>query len=206
MAWPVFLFLLLLILVPGRALAGTPISAASLERAEGRTRIVIESKTELRFSLFVLRYPERLVLELEGVVLSPVLAGLADQVAADHPYLKPLQIRPSPSGAEAEAVQLEFGLRAEAEPRIHALKPEAGRGYRLVLDIVPVAVATPSPSAGMPRLPQRRHPLRAHRCALMTRIWCCWRCSSMSMCWPRRSRPTKSAARHFCRSANWSSC
>ncbi|UUZ68920.1 hypothetical protein LP416_03505 [Polaromonas sp. P2-4] len=153
-AWLVFLsllFVLLLVLAPGRALAGIPISAVSLEQAGNRTRIVFESKTEVRFSLFILRYPERLVLELEGVVLNPVLAGLADQVAADHPYLKPLQIRPSPSGAEA--VQLEFGLKAEAEPGIRAFKPAAGRGYRLVLDIAPPAGAATAPSAEMPRLP-----------------------------------------------------
>lgn len=154
-AWLAFLSLLLvflLALAPGRALAAIPVSAVSLEQIEGRTRIVIESKAELRFSLLVLRYPERLVLELEGVALSPLLAGLADQVAADHPYLKPLQIRPAPSGAEA--VQLVIGLKAEAEPNIRALKPAAGRGYRLVLDIAPPADAATAPSAAVARLPQ----------------------------------------------------
>lgn len=139
---------------PGWALASISISATSLERAADRTRIVLESKTELRFSLSILRNPERVVLELEEVVLNPVLAGLADQVAADHPYMKPMQIRPSPSGAEA--VQLVFGLKAEADTGIRALKPEAGKGYRLVLDIVPLAAAAPSPSADMPQLPLRR--------------------------------------------------
>ncbi len=151
---------LLLVLAPGWALASISISAASLERAADRTRIVIESKTEVRFSLFILRYPEWVVLELEGVGLNPVLAGLADQIAADHPYMKSMQIRPSPSGAEA--VQLEFGLKDEAEPSIRTLKPEAGRGYRLVLDIVPLAglpagpMAGPalSPPADLHRLPQ----------------------------------------------------
>ena len=150
-AWLVLVLILPLVLAPGRALAGIQISTASLERTADRTRIVLESKTELHFSLFILRYPERVVLELEGVVLDSVLAGLADQIAADHPYMKPMQIRPSPSGAEA--VQLEFGLKAEAEPSIRALKPEAGHGYRLVLDIVPPAGPAPSPSAAMPQLP-----------------------------------------------------
>ncbi|MCJ7603740.1 MAG: hypothetical protein MUO63_19850 [Desulfobulbaceae bacterium] len=141
-------------LAPGRALAGIPLSAASLERAEDRTRIVLESKAEFRFSLFILRDPERVVLELEGVALNSVLADLADQVAADHPYMGPIQIKPSPSGAEA--VQLEFGLKGEAGPGIRALKPQAGQGYRLVLDIAPPAgaVSPASPAGG--RLPLRR--------------------------------------------------
>jgi hypothetical protein len=142
----------LLVLAPGVAIAGIPIGAASLKWTEGRTRIVIDSKAEIRFSLYILRYPERVVLELEGVSPNPVLMGLADQVAPDHPYMKAMQIRPSPSGAEA--VELEFGLKAEAEPSIHAFKLEAGRGYRLVLDIESVAALPPSPAADLPRLPQ----------------------------------------------------
>ena len=129
--------------MPGVALAGTPISAASLETANGKTRIVLESTAALSFSLFVLRHPERVLLELQGVALNSVLAGLADQLVADHPYMKSMQIRASPSGAEADAVQLEFGFKAQVEPSIRALKPAAGRGYRLELDIVPLAAAVP---------------------------------------------------------------
>jgi hypothetical protein len=137
---------------PCLALADIPISAASLQRTEDLTRIVIESKAEIRFSLFILRNPEpRVMLELEDVVLSPVLAGLAEQLKADHPYLKPLLIRPSPSGAAA--LQLVFGLKGEAEPKIVALKPQAGKGFQLVLDIAPPGSVAAAPSADMPRLP-----------------------------------------------------
>lgn len=134
--------------MPARALAGIAISAASLEHTETHTRIVIESKTEVRFSLFILRYPERVVLELEGVAPDPVLARLADQVRADHPYMKPVRMVPSPS--RGGAARLEFDLKLEAEPSIRALKPQAGRGYRLVLDIAPTAEDVP-PSAAPPR-------------------------------------------------------
>ncbi len=135
--------LVALTLVPGLAFAGVPLSAASLEKSADRTRIVLESRTELRFSLSILRHPGRLVLELEGVDLNAALAGLAGQVGADHPYLKPLQIRPSPA---TDGVLLEIGLKAEAEPNIFSLKPEAGRGHRLVLDITPAVPPTaPAP-------------------------------------------------------------
>lgn len=153
-AGPAFLLLILLFLVlaPGLALAGIMISAASLENTEDRTRIVLESKTELRFSLSILRNPERVVLELEGVALNPALASLSNQVAADHPCIKSIQIRPSPSSAAM--MQLEFELKGKAEPSIRTLKPEPGRGHRLVLDIVPVAGAAPAPLADMPGLQQ----------------------------------------------------
>jgi hypothetical protein len=133
----VLLSVVLLVWLPGMGIAATTISAASVERDSARTRLVLESRSELRFSLYILRHPGRVVLELEGVELNAVLAGLVGQIGADHPYLKPVQIRSSPSGAEA--VLLEFGLKEEAEPSIASLKPEAGRGYRLVLDVAPLA-------------------------------------------------------------------
>ncbi|MDI1267666.1 MAG: carboxypeptidase-like regulatory domain-containing protein [Polaromonas sp.] len=155
-----------LVLVPGMALASVSISTASLERGDARTRIVLESRTELRFSLYILRHPGRVVLELEDVELTAALTGLAGQITADHPYMQAMQVRPSPSGTGA--VLLEFGLKAEAEPNIFSLKPETGRGYRLVLDIAPSAAPTTPPApapapapAARPTMPPRQPPALA---------------------------------------------
>lgn len=144
-----------LVLAPGMALASMSVSTASVERGDARTRIVLESRTELRFSLYILRHPGRVVLELEDVELNVTLSGLAGRIAADHPYLQPIQVRPSPSGIGA--VLLEFGLKAEADPNIFSLKPEAGRGYRLVLDITPSA----APAAPPTTAPARQQPVLA---------------------------------------------
>lgn len=136
---------LLPLLGPGVVLADIPINAASVRTVEDRTRIVLESSAELRFTLMILRYPNRVVLELEDAALNPVLAGLANQIAVDHPYISPVRIRPSAS--RPGALQLEFGLKAEAEPGIRTLKPQAGQGYRLVLDIMaPVGMAVVQPA------------------------------------------------------------
>lgn len=134
------------------AFAGNPISAASLEISEDRTSIVLESKAEFRFSLIILRNPERVMLELEGVTLDPLLTGLANQIAADHPYMKPMRIEKSRS--RSDAVQLKFELKGEADPSIRTLKPTAGRNHRLVMDIVPLGLAATSLSVHLPRLPQ----------------------------------------------------
>ncbi|MDP1885805.1 MAG: hypothetical protein Q8L17_05020 [Polaromonas sp.] len=139
------------------ALASMSVSTASVERGDARTRIVLESRTELRFSLYILRHPGRVVLELEDVELNVALSGLAGRIAADHPYLQPIQVRRSPSGIGA--VLLEFGLKAEADPNIFSLKPEAGRGYRLVLDIAPSAAPAPAPAA--PPTAPRQQPVLA---------------------------------------------
>lgn len=146
---------LVLVLAPQIALAGTPITAASLETVDNRTRVVLESASELRYKVLIFRYPERIVLELEEVALSPLLTSLSKQIVADHPNLIPPQIGALRTGAEG--VQLEFGLKTEAEPSIRVLKSEAGQGYRLILDIVPTAALTIGPApypVDQARLPQ----------------------------------------------------
>lgn len=143
------LLLLMLSMAPGPVHAAGPVSAASVEATAGSTRIVFESKTPLRFSLFVLRYPNRVVLELEEVALDAVMVKLGEQLAADHPYMHPIRASALPSSAGG--VRLEFGLKGEAEPGIRALKPQAGHGFRLVLDIVPAGgAAMPFPAATPP--------------------------------------------------------
>lgn len=146
---------LVLLAAPGPAAAAVPITAASLNKGEDRTRVVIESQAPLRFSLLILRYPNRVVLEIENVTADSPLARLPGQLAGDHPYIQHLQVKPSPSSPGA--VRLEFALKGEAEPAIRAFKPEGGRGHRLVLDIVgpggAVAVATPAVEAAPPPAP-----------------------------------------------------
>jgi len=129
------------LLAPAPSLAATPITAASLTRGEQHTRVIVESRAPLRFSLLILRYPNRVVLELDDVAGDPMLAGLVGQLTSDHPYLQSLRIQPSASGT---GTRLEFALKGEAEPGIRALKPGGGHGHRLVLDIVaPGGVAPP---------------------------------------------------------------
>lgn len=130
---------LLVALAPCTTLAATELSAASVALAPDHTRIVLEASSPIRFSLLSLRNPERLVLDLEGMALNAVLIGLIGKVGADHPYIKPLRI----GRYGAASVRVELDLNSEAEPRIFSLKPESGRGHRLVLDIYPVQHAAP---------------------------------------------------------------
>lgn len=135
---------LLPLFAPTVVLADIPINAASVRTVEDRTRIVLEARAELRFTLTTLRSPARVMLELEDAALDPVLAGLADQIAADHPHLGAVLIRPSAS--RPGAVQVEFGLKSEAEPGLRTLELQGGQGYRLVLDIMaPAAMALAPP-------------------------------------------------------------
>lgn len=148
-AWPV----LLLFLSPAKVLAGISVAAAMLEKVEDRDRLVLESREALHFSLFILQNPKRVVLELDGVTLNAALTGLVGQVAADHPYIQAIEVRPSP--VHADAVQLAFGIKGDGEPRISSLKSPVGSDYKLVLD-----VGRPSDTAVLP-IQETRQPLPA---------------------------------------------
>jgi len=153
---------LLLALTPCTALAAAQISAVRVGLAQDHTRLVLESNTPIRYKLFSLRNPERVVLDLKGVELNAALTGLAGKVGVDHPYLKPIRVgRPGP-----KVVRLVLDLKTKVEPRIFTLKPEGKHGYRLVLDIYPAqpvgtAPPAPPPAAPPPEIAPRKPPTPA---------------------------------------------
>src|SRR5207253_1272539 len=72
------------------ALAGAAeaqVIASRIWPARDYTRLTIESKAELKYEMFSVKDPDRLVLDLETDV-TPALAELDGKVAADDPYIK----------------------------------------------------------------------------------------------------------------------
>jgi fimbrial chaperone protein len=63
----------------------TQIAAASVVAAADHTRIILESDAPIPFNLSVLRNPDRLVLDLEGVEADSVAKALAGTVATNDP-------------------------------------------------------------------------------------------------------------------------
>ena len=60
--------------------------------ARDYTRLTLESKSEIKHSIFALKDPERLVLELQTDELSPALAELQGKVSGDDPYIQGLRV------------------------------------------------------------------------------------------------------------------
>src|SRR5438034_11186964 len=102
--------------------------------ARDYTRLTLESTAELKFTLFGVKDPERLVLDLELAELSPALLELNAKVAADDPYVQGLRVAHNRPGV----VRLVLDLKAEVKPQVFTLKPIAEYGHRLVLDLYPV--------------------------------------------------------------------
>src|SRR5436189_37717 len=88
------------------------------------TRLTIESKAELKYEMFAVKDPDRLVLDLETDV-TPALAELDGKVAADDPYIKGLRLARNRPGI----VRVVLDLKAEVKPQAFILSPVAEYGY-----------------------------------------------------------------------------
>jgi N-acetylmuramoyl-L-alanine amidase len=107
--------------------------------ARDYTRLTLESKEEIQYTVFSIKDPERLVLDLETNELSPALAELHGKVAADDPYVQGLRVGRNRPGV----VRLVLDLKAEVKPQVFTLPPIAEYGHRLVLDIHPLVALDP---------------------------------------------------------------
>ena len=113
----------------------TPIavSAARIWPAQDYTRLTLESRHAIRYNMFNLKNPERLVIDLDKVKLGNALNNLPKLVAKDDPYIKSVRVGRFKPGV----VRLVLDLKADVKPQLFVLKPVAEYGYRLVLDVYP---------------------------------------------------------------------
>jgi N-acetylmuramoyl-L-alanine amidase len=107
--------------------------------ARDYTRLTLESKEEVQYTIFGLDNPERLVLDLQTTDLSPALAELSGKVATDDPYIQGLRVARNRPGV----IRVVLDLKAEVKPQIFNLPPIADYGHRLVLDIYPLVAVDP---------------------------------------------------------------
>jgi N-acetylmuramoyl-L-alanine amidase len=107
--------------------------------ARDYTRLTIESKDEIQYSIFSIKDPARLVLDLEVAELPPALAELHTKVAENDPYIQGLRTARNRPGV----VRLVLDLKTDVKPQAFTLRPIAEYGYRLVLDIYPLVPVDP---------------------------------------------------------------
>src|SRR5437667_7938855 len=131
--------LAVVLLVSCIASAEAQVLSSRIWPARDYTRLTLESGSEIKFTLFGVKDPERLVLDLELAELSPALLELNAKVAADDPYVQGLRVAHNRPGV----VRLVLDLKAEVNPQVFTLKPIAEYGHRLVLDLYPVVPFDP---------------------------------------------------------------
>ncbi len=109
------------------------IASARVWPAEEYTRVIVESRTPLPHAMFGLKNPDRLVIDLEGVELTPELAYLPSRVQSGDPYLAGIRV----GRKSTTALRVVFDLKTEIKPDLFALPPVGEFGHRLVLDLYP---------------------------------------------------------------------
>lgn len=125
--------------------AGT-LTAARMWPSPDYTRITLESDTPLKFKHFTLGNPERLVIDIEGVGQSEVLAALPAQVTPADPYVANVRSALNRPGV----MRLVFELKLPVKPSVFALDPLGEYGHRLVIDLYGSASAAPALAQGLP--------------------------------------------------------
>jgi N-acetylmuramoyl-L-alanine amidase len=127
-----FLFALVVFLLSA-GIAHAQVLSSRIWPAPDYTRLTLESKAQIKHSVFGLKDPERLVLDLETADLSPALADLQSKVAADDPYIQGLRVGHNRPGV----VRVVLDLKTDVKPQVFSLPPVGEYGHRLVLDIYP---------------------------------------------------------------------
>jgi N-acetylmuramoyl-L-alanine amidase len=109
--------------------------------ARDYTRVAIEHDADLKFSHFFVRdgAPLRLVVDIEGIDLTPQLRELVGKVEPDDPYIQVMRIGQN----RPNVVRLVVELKADVEPQVFSLEPVGPYQYRLVLDLYPTVAPDP---------------------------------------------------------------
>ncbi len=132
------IFLILLAWLPS-VFAEVTITATRIWPAEDYTRLTLESEQPIRYKMFTLSKPDRLVIDLEDVKINTVLNELAGKVGNDDPYVKSIRLGRFKPGV----LRLVLDLKAKVKPQLFSLKPVSDYGHRLVLDVYPLVAVDP---------------------------------------------------------------
>jgi len=115
------------------AAATSSILAVRVWPARDYTRVTLEHDQAIKYSHLLVKDPDRLVLDLEGVEFNSVLQTLPSKIIDADPYIKLIRAGRNKPGV----VRLVIELKGEVKPQVFSLKPVGEYGHRLVLDLYP---------------------------------------------------------------------
>lgn len=125
--------LLVSVLTPLPSLAAQ-ILAVRVWPAEDYTRVTLENDTNLKVRHFIVKDPERLVVDIDGIDLSPTLKELVAKIQANDPYIRQVRVGQNRPGV----VRLVFDLKEAVNPQVFTLAPVGEYRHRLIFDLYPV--------------------------------------------------------------------
>jgi N-acetylmuramoyl-L-alanine amidase len=118
---------------------GAEIVAVRVWPAADYTRVTLESDTALvaRHTLF--SSPDRVVIDVDGLELSPQLRELVGKVRSDDPYIAGVRV----GQFQPRVVRLVIDLKQAVAPQVFTLAPVAAYKHRLVFDLRPTEARDP---------------------------------------------------------------
>ncbi len=130
--------LLLSVLAPVSAQAAQ-ILAVRVWPAEDYTRVTLENDSDLKVKHFLVPDPDRLVVDIEGLVLNPTLKSLVAKIESNDPYIKEVRVGQN----RPNVVRLVFDLKEKITPQVFTLEPVGTYKHRLIFDLYPVKPVDP---------------------------------------------------------------
>ncbi len=116
---------------PARA---TQIVGVRVWPAEEYTRVTLENDSNLKTTHFLVKEPERMVVDIEGIDLSAALKSLVAKIQSNDPYIRQVRVGQNRPGV----VRLVFDLKEEVRPQVFVLPPVGTYQHRLIFDLYPV--------------------------------------------------------------------
>jgi N-acetylmuramoyl-L-alanine amidase len=118
---------------------GASIVAVRVWPAADYTRVTIESDAPLTQKHFLAENPNRLVIDIDGLELSPALRDLVGKVRSDDPFIAGVRAGQN----QPRVVRLVIDLKQPTVPQLFTLAPVAAYQNRLVFDLYPTQEADP---------------------------------------------------------------
>ncbi len=128
-----------LTLGPAELAWGAAIVAVRVWPAAEYTRVTIESDLALTAQHFLAENPQRLVVDIDNLELSPALRDLVGKVRPDDPFIAGVRVGQN----QPRMVRLVIDLKQPAKPQQFTLTPVAAYQHRLVFDLYPTEAADP---------------------------------------------------------------
>lgn len=120
------------VITPLPALA-SQILAVRVWPSDDYTRVTLENDSDLKVTHFVVKNPDRLVVDIEGIDLNSTLKDLVAKIQPNDPYIKQVRVGQNRPGV----VRLVFDLKDEIKPQVFTLAPVGEYKYRFVIDLYP---------------------------------------------------------------------
>ncbi len=124
---------------PRMAMAAGGVLAVRTWPAPDYTRVTLELNSELKAEHFTLENPHRMVVDIDGLRLSPALESLVRDIKPDDPYIASLRVGQN----RPDVVRIVIDLKQAIAPQVFTLKPVGDYQYRLVLDLYPILAQDP---------------------------------------------------------------